>query len=238
MSKLALFGVLICVFLLAGCGSSEAEIATAVAATVAAQPTDVQIPEPTETPTELPVPTSTPKPTAAPIPTEAPYQPQFSDYEPLICELDEFKGISFCTPYKTARREGESYDLLMPVNVAPYVGIPEDDRSVYVRWSILYHGDDWIFIDQIIFLVDGERYELPVDDLRDITTDVWDSGDVMESYDREVDDLSLLVKIARADRAEVRLSGERYKDWLLTDQETYYIARVLATYEEYGGRLP
>ena len=237
--------IVIALMLLVACSNAsttpdETAIARAVVETIAAGATETAQAVPTQAPTPKPTNTSTPKPPTA---TPTPYRPQFGDVAPLGCEEDEFQGITWCSIFATDDIENAIYSPNDEVEVKVYVGIKGQGESaspdVFLRWAIAYVGDDWIFIDQIVFLVDGEKHTLPVDSYEDVSSDVLSGGSVLEIYDSKVQAIPLLVDIANADEVKIRVSGDGgHHDHILTDREIEIVTRALATYEQHGGRLP
>lgn len=242
-----LFGVLFSLVLTA-CGSSDEQIAAAVQATLQAMPTytpaATATPQPTQTPipptaTSIP-PTATIKPTATPRPdptvTPTPMPPLFDDVKPLGCKLDEFQGIEWCAEDLTPDLEKWDIDINGDVNFVAYAG--QKETTPLLRWRITYVGKDWIFLDAITVIVDGEKYDLPVDDLQDVKTETYDGGFVAEEFDREASSKQLPLAIAFADEVKVRLSGSDGNfDKVLTARELEVIRRALKTYEDKGGKF-
>jgi len=73
--------------------------------------------------------------------------------------------------------------------------------------AIQYDGDDWLFINQIIFLADGDRIVLPFKG----QTDVYGGGRVIEADGVNIKKEDLL-KIVNATELSCRLSGKYYYD--------------------------
>lgn len=219
----------------------EATVQAAIAATNAAQPTVAPTPFPTATSESTNTPTSTatsnPTPTKRATATPKPYQPLFTDIEPLGCQQDEFQKITWCSKYYTDDIEDYVLSQTEPsVDVAVYVGLKGTESLL--RWDIGYAGDDWIFIDEIILLIDGTPHQVPVDEYENIDTDICCGGVVFEYFDRLIDDPWLLMQIVSSDESKVRLSGEGgHIDHVLTQREIVIIGRALATYEQNGGRI-
>lgn len=186
----------------------------------------------TVVPTNTAIPTETPTPKP---PTATP-APKFANVKPLGCEYDEFQEINWCSKYNTADIDDVVITHGDAVDVAVYVGLA--DGRAFMRWDIDYKGDDWIFIDEIMFLIDGTRYDIPVYRYDDISTDVCCGGTVFELYDRKVDSPEILLRIVNAREVKIRVSGDDgYHDHTLTRRQIEIITRALATYEKNGGAL-
>jgi hypothetical protein len=233
---------------LAACTSEshEDEIARAVEATVQAMPTATikstatvtKQPSPTTTPTESP----TEKPMISlslPTVTPTPLSRIFGEeIVALGCEYDEFQAIEFCSKYRTddisdpIRITNFSADL----DVAAYVG--KGKAAPFLRWDIVYLGEEWLFVDEIVFVVDGVRYQVLVNTFTDLRTDVLDGGRVMEHYDALIDSYDVLLAIAFGEEVKVRLSGRNgTSDKVMTWREVEIIRRAMKTFEDAGGRF-
>jgi len=113
------------------------------------------------------------------------------------------------------------------------------DKQPEVRWTITYIGDDWLFLDRIIFLIDEQRHIITFDPLRQRFSDVVPGGGVIESIEVPVESIAALIDIVTSKSVQVRLSGSDGNiDKVLTDYEKQILLRTLATYEERGGQLP
>lgn len=97
---------------------------------------------------------------------------------------------------------------------------------------------DELFMDEITFVADGVRYQIPVNRLVEVKTNVYDGGSVSESYDAVVRSQDTLLAIASGSEVKARLSGGNGQfDKTLTWREIEIIRRALKTYENLGGRF-
>lgn len=135
------------------------------------------------------------------------YKPNFLK---LKKEKDEFEGITW---YKTS--SFKNGNIRNKVNV--YVG--EDKSNVWSRIHVCYFGEDWIFFDKIIFLVDGDPIELEFDEYKQKKTEVV-SGGVYEWVDIPTEHYYILLsRIFMADNVKVKLSGKYSYSWTLSKSE-------------------
>ncbi len=89
--------------------------------------------------------------------------------------------------------------------VLPYIGKFDSGLNVL---HLVYHytGDDWLFYDEIIFLIDGERHTESFS-YGEVERDNG-GGDVWERADTVIFDRDLIVKIAESNETIVRFQGD------------------------------
>lgn len=147
----------------------------------------------------------------------------------FIIDNDVVEGITWYKPTQMPQYINiRSY-------VSAYIGAQEN-----MAWIVIvcnYTGDDWVFWDELTFLVDGVKYK-------------WSSltpnrsayyGDVCEQYQKplkagqsiESEDIQLLQAIANSNETIVRFKGDgNHYDFTLTQQDKEGIKNVLAFYGE------
>lgn len=136
-------------------------------------------------------------------------------------EKDEFEGITW---YKTTSLKNSN--IRNKVHV--YVG--ESEMNVWTRIYVCYSGDDWIFFDRVIFLVDGKPIELHFDQFNHKSTEVV-SGGVYEWVDVPGIDYDILLsKIIMADNVKIKLSGKYSNSWTLSKSEIANIKDAVKGY--------
>lgn len=114
--------------------------------------------------------------------------------------------------------------------VLPYIG--ENDGRYWVRLKFNYTGDDWIFWEELTFLIDGERYYKTIG-YSNVERDN-DSGDVWEYYDYSPSssDMEMLEKIANSKETIVRFEGDRYHyDLTVSAEDKAAIKQVVDAYK-------
>jgi len=186
--------------------------------------------------------TPTPRPTRRPAATPTPqgYQPLLTTVPPLGCEYDEFSTITTCNISNTPEIAHLSrYNIRQQtVMFQLYTGIGTRGTPL-INWFIFFVGQSWIFIEDVIILYDGNRYELEVDYFGDLDTQILDSGFVLETAQLSVESLETLIDIISAEDVRYRFAGDdNFVDQTLTIDEKLIWLRALATYEELGGELP
>ena len=133
---------------------------------------------------------------------------------------DEFEGSSF---YRDSRAPNyTNIDFIYP-----YIG--EKGDRFWLRLKMQYEADDWLFIDNAIFLVDGEKYPVSGNWERDN-----DGGRIWEWLDLPVEPsgVMLLEKIANSQTTKVRFVGNKYhNDRTLTKKEKDIIKNTLEIYQ-------
>jgi hypothetical protein len=102
---------------------------------------------------------------------------------------------------------GPTYDTLILSNsILPLIAVSADDTVTLLFWYS-YLSDDWIFIDHVVFNVDGEVYRIEPDSL---DRDVLESGRVLESGTIILDDdlnQELLDDLLNGEDVLVRFDG-------------------------------
>jgi len=125
----------------------------------------------------------------------------------LTCNIDKFQRAKFCTI------RGEPL-----TGIGAYLSVREVDKDripgCSMRFTINYHGESWIFFKRAIVLNDGNPHEYVLSEhpKQDIS---MHGGGVTESYDVFADknEITTLALIAAAKKSEVRLDGEKIKEF-------------------------
>lgn len=211
------------------CSPSEAELQEAVEAALAATQEAQPIPTavPTVIDTATPVPTNTPIPTATYFPTSTPFPTLESSVVNLGGQcVDPVTGESYFFQKQLTK---ELWTSLAP-NVQSFVDMSSDETYIL---SLLYTfvADDWLFIDELIFNVDGEVYHLKPDST---SSDIFDSGDIYEAGTKVItrNDFDLVEDIIRGETVLVRFSGsDGSYDYTLTDEEKGVIEYSYLVYQ-------
>lgn len=139
----------------------------------------------------------------------------------LRAEEDEFKGVTFYRDKSSPKYANQNGIFL-------YFGVNEQGNSTGLRFKVQYFADDWLFIEKLTFLLDGEKVEYaPGEWERDNDSDIW------EYNDSPVDKYSfqLIKKIVESKEAKVRFVGQQYyKDKIITSNQKAAMRRVLEIY--------
>lgn len=110
----------------------------------------------------------------------------------------------------------------------PYISIK--NNNLRLRLVTEYKGRDWIFMDKVQFIIDGEKYEYTV----------YPERDVQSQYVYERDDqtgtdyiINLLYKIANSkNKVEIRMSGKGKYDSYIPDGTKGHLKKILNLYEK------
>lgn len=91
-----------------------------------------------------------------------------------------------------------------------YFQIDKNDGASNLRFRVQYEADDWLFIKNMIFNIDGENITFIPDDME---TDCGNGGRIWEWCDEAASYNSELVsKIANAKTVKVKFNGRQYYD--------------------------
>lgn len=113
----------------------------------------------------------------------------------------------------------------------------ENDVPSNLRLRFQYYSENWIFIRKVQFLIDGQAFEYTPLNLE---TDSGDGGMIWEWFDESVSDqnLSILIALANAKTAKIKLIGSKYYDVKnISQNEITSIKQTLRLYSAMGGSL-
>ena len=142
-------------------------------------------------------------------------------------KTDEFKNLTWVTPKSAPKYRNR--------NGAYCYFSMKDNQACNFRFVFQYYADDWLFIKNMIFNIDGENLTI----VPDMETDCGDGGMIWEWCDEMVigGNTEYLItedfikKIAGAKTVKVRLNGRQYYNTkTLTDAQ---IKSIKETYEYY-----
>jgi hypothetical protein len=109
-------------------------------------------------------------------------------------------------------------------------GVPDNFRFVFQ-----YFADDWLFIRNLKFNIDGDVFEYsPIKMERDNG-----DGNIWEWFDDPIlttKDLELVERLSKAKKVKIRLNGDQYyKDKTISAEQLQSIARTIEYYKAMGG---
>lgn len=146
---------------------------------------------------------------------------------------DEFSDVKWMKDPSSTNYTNESGFFL-------YFGL-EDDGLTPLRLRIQYLGDDWLFINGFVLLIDGEKYPLIAEDMdRDNGSgEIWEwSDEALDNYSQSYDMKELMVKIINSDETKIKFVGDQYYDTRsITTKEKKALKNVLLGYLDAGGFL-
>lgn len=195
------------------CAPSEAAIQAAIQETIAAAPTEIPsptgVPEPTHTPAPIETPTPQPTPTATrtPVPTRTP-RPTMTPFPTPLPEIMEI-GRRCVDPIENDFyiHAGPLTDVIWARSSPVVTSIMYPRGSSYEgQLEYYYVGDDWLFIDELIFNIDGEVVRVAP---AWTDTTVISGGTILESGGIPIgrQELDLLSKLAAGEDIKLRYSG-------------------------------
>ena len=142
----------------------------------------------------------------------------------LAKQEDEVENTAFYTPscypkYSNTR----SFAL-------PYIG--EKDGRYVLIWKFNYTGSDWVFFNDVVINIDGEKAaEIPFNYF-DVQQEVF-TGGVFEAVDVNPANkyADLMQKIASSEKTIIRFAGKDYKyDMTVSDADKQGIQDILYAY--------
>lgn len=117
-----------------------------------------------------------------------------------------------------------------------YFQLSDNGVASNLRFSVHYEDDDWLFIRNIIFNIDGENEMfVPLD----METDCGNGGRIWEWCDESANlNSSLVQKIASAKKCKLKLNGSQYYDTrTMSNQQLNAFKQTLDYYRLLGGQL-
>ncbi len=114
-----------------------------------------------------------------------------------------------------------------------------DVGSPWLRLSIQYAADDWLFIEKYIIKVDGITYTITENKYGEIETDNGNGG-IWEWLDRSVgaSEYEIIKAVANGKKVKIRFVGKQYrKDKTITNRQKLALRNVLDAYEAMGGSI-
>ena len=153
-------------------------------------------------------------------------------YKPLFNEeTDEFSDFVWVTP-KTAPK-------FVNRNGVYCYFVMHGGKPVTLRFRYQYYADEWLFIESMIFNIDGENITI----IPDMDTDCGDGGKIWEWCDEAVVggnsvDEKFIAKIANAKSVKVKMNGSQYYDTrVLTAEQIKSIKDAYEYYKALGGKF-
>ena len=153
-------------------------------------------------------------------------------YKPLFNEeTDEFSDFVWVTP-KTAPK-------FVNRNGVYCYFVMHGGKPVTLRFRYQYYADEWLFIESMIFNIDGENITI----IPDMDTNCGDGGKIWEWCDEAVVggnsvDEKFIAKIANAKSVKVKMNGSQYYDTrVLTAEQIKSIKDTYEYYKALGGKF-
>ncbi|MBE8717577.1 hypothetical protein [Cellvibrio polysaccharolyticus] len=121
------------------------------------------------------------------------------------------------------------YASLADTRISAYIGYREG-RKPWLRQDLFYKSDSWLFVRSYIFLIDGERIDMPPTKFeRDNGSGkIWEWEDKMATET----DIAILKKIINSKETIIRFNGDKYyDDHTVTSSEKAGLKDVLTGYQ-------
>lgn len=135
---------------------------------------------------------------------------------------DKMEGITFYTDKSSPYYSNQNGFYL-------YIGKGKKGKP-WLRWSIKYTADDWLFIKSFKIKADNETFEKPY---AKFDSD-HSGGKIWEWYDENLkpNELNFMKKIISSKSATIRLTGNKYyKDKTITSKQKRALQNILDAYE-------
>lgn len=156
----------------------------------------------------------------------------------LSIKHDEFKELTF---YEDVRANKYHYGDIDHVSdpktkLSLYFSVPDNSKKAEaLRFKIGFSDDDWLFVENVTFLVDSKQYEVTEDFQRDNS-----GGAVYEWIDVPVDYSThqILKSLMNGKSIKVRFTGSQYyDDALINTEQIEAIKSIYDLYLEMGGKI-
>ena len=132
---------------------------------------------------------------------------------------DEFEGNAFYRDPRTPYYANVNF-------IYPYIGQKGD--NYWLRLKFQYAADNWLFINNGVLLVDGEKFTITGNWERDNNSGIWEWLDISV---RDTERL-ILERIANSKSAKIRYVGTQYhNDRTITRKEKSIIKKTLEIYD-------
>ncbi|WP_091064258.1 hypothetical protein [Paenibacillus sp. NFR01] len=152
----------------------------------------------------------------------------------MVKTVDEVEGITWYQDKSAPKYINEN-------GIYAYFGIQNDSVSgLYLK--IQYAGQDWLFIKNYVFNIDGMKFEIDPGLMgaeSDMSTDLNNPG-VWEYHDELLDSKQIekLQQIIASQKTIMRLEGnQRNKDVVLSAEQKSSLKRTLDAYIAAGGEI-
>ncbi len=141
---------------------------------------------------------------------------------------DKFQGCTFYFDKGSPKFDNQNGIFL-------YFAINKDGKAENLRLKIQYFANDWLFVQKVVFLIDGETFEYaPGTWKRDNNTDIWEYNDSrVDAYSAQI-----ITKLVNSKDAQMRFEGQQYyKDKQITKSQILAMRRVLEIYQSISGAI-
>ena len=146
----------------------------------------------------------------------------------IISQYDEVENLTVYFDRKAVSLAG----FLGPAFLSPILlFMTKDETGKDLTIRVSYFGDNWIFFNTIIFNIDGERFEISDFELGSPRREATALG-VWETYILSYNIYETLInKIINSNKTIMRLSGDKSKDYIITEEQKQAMQRMLDYYK-------
>jgi hypothetical protein len=145
----------------------------------------------------------------------------------LRSKKDEFQGVTFYYDRSSPKFVNQNGIYL-------YFDVNSEDQAENLRFVIQYFATDWLFIQKVVFLIDGKTFEYaPGIWKRDNNSDIWEYNDSMVNSESFL----IINKLISSKDAKIRFVGQQYyKDKGISGNQKAAMKKVLEIYQGLSGK--
>ena len=148
-------------------------------------------------------------------------------------DKDEFRGLTFIEPKTAPKYRNRN-------GVYCYIATDENYAPLNLRFVFQYYSDEWLFIENMIFNIDGDNVSVyPLNKNRDCGDGgmIWEWCDETVDYHTDVTP-TFISWLSNASKVKVKLSGSKYYDTkTLTAEQISSIKDIYELYLSLGGKF-
>lgn len=154
--------------------------------------------------------------------------------EPLFVETgDEFSDVVFVEPKSAPRYRNRN-------GIYCYFA-KKDNKVCSFRFVFQYYANDWLFIENMIFNIDGENIRIVPNNMEtDNDSMIWEWCDELVESGNTTDSINeeFISKIANAKSVKVKMNGRQYYDTrTLTSSQIKSIKDTYEYFKALGGKI-
>lgn len=154
----------------------------------------------------------------------------------ITAKVDEFRSITWYRDNSSPKYDNAN-------SFYAYFGEKKGEYGnsiLPLRLKVQYYGDDWLFHDKFIVLIDGKTYSIIPDEVK---RDSGYGGYIWEWSDQALKDyllgeeymISLLIDIINSNEAKIKFIGDNYYDIrIITKRQKEALRNVLLSYVAKG----
>jgi len=147
----------------------------------------------------------------------------------LRSKKDEFNNVTWY-------RDRSSTTYTNRSDIFLYFGIENGAKLLPLRFRIQYYGDDWLFMQGVTFLIDGETFDYnPGSWERDNDAKIWEWNDSAINPNS----MKIIEKLINSKSAKIRFKGRKYyDDKVITSRQIDAVKNVFEIYQSLEKGMP